>query len=47
LEEAVDHRDGLQRMPLPVGIDAVTFVNDLKPADVADAASWLSGRAAR
>jgi 3-dehydroquinate synthetase len=44
LEDAVDHRDGLQRMPLPVGIGNVTFINDLQPAEVACAAAWLAGR---
>jgi 3-dehydroquinate synthase len=44
LQEVVDHRDGLQRMPLPVGIGDVTFVNDLQPQEVTDATAWLEGR---
>jgi 3-dehydroquinate synthetase len=47
LEETVDHRDGLQRMPLPVGIGDATFVNDLTRAEVELAADWLADRAAR
>jgi 3-dehydroquinate synthase len=47
LQETVDHRDGLQRMPLPVGIGDATFVNDLSRAEVASAAAWLADRAAR
>jgi 3-dehydroquinate synthase len=47
LQEVVAHRDGLQRMPLAVGIGDVTFVNDLQPAEVADAATWLAERGAR
>lgn len=47
LQEAVDHRDGLQRMPLPVGIGDVTFVNDLCFEEVCDAAAWLGDRCAR
>ena len=44
LEEAVDHRDGLQRMPLPMGIGDVSFVNDLQPAEISDAVAWLADR---
>ena len=29
LEDTVRHRDGSQRLPLPVGIGDVTFVNDV------------------
>jgi len=29
LHETVLHRDGHQRLPLPVGIGDVTFVNDV------------------
>jgi len=47
LQEVVDHRDGLQRMPLAVGIGEVTFVNDLQPAEVVDAAAWLAERETR
>jgi len=47
LQESVDHRDGLQRTPLAVGIGDAMFVNDLSQAEVADAAAWLAERAAR
>jgi 2-epi-5-epi-valiolone synthase len=47
LQDVVDHRDGLQRLPLPVGIGDVTFVNDLRFAEVQDAVQWLSDRCAR
>jgi 2-epi-5-epi-valiolone synthase len=46
LQEAVDHRDGLQRVPLPVGIGAVSFVNDLQSQEIAEAAALLDARAA-
>lgn len=44
LEETVAHRDGLQRMPLPVGLGDATFVNDVSPAELAWAAVWLAER---
>jgi 3-dehydroquinate synthetase len=47
LQESVDHRDGLQRTPLGVGIGDAMFVNDLTRAEVGDAAAWLADRAAR
>lgn len=47
LQETVDHRDGLQRMPLPVGLGNATFVNDVSPEEIAWAASWLAERDAR
>jgi 3-dehydroquinate synthetase len=37
LEDTVRHRDGLQRLPLPVGIGAVVFVNDVTEAELAAA----------
>ncbi len=42
LQEVVDHRDGLQRMPLPVGIGAATFVNDVQLPEIAEAARMLA-----
>lgn len=47
LEETVAHRDGLQRMPLPVGLGDATFVNDVNLAELACAVAWLSERTAR
>lgn len=41
LQEVVKHRDGLQRMPLPVGIGAATFVNDVQLSEISDAARML------
>jgi 3-dehydroquinate synthetase len=34
LEDTVRHRDGLQRIPLPVGIGDVTFCNDLTVEEI-------------
>ncbi|NJQ00260.1 sedoheptulose 7-phosphate cyclase [Streptomyces zingiberis] len=34
LQDTVRHRDGLQRLPLPVGIGDVTFVNDVTPGEL-------------
>ncbi len=34
LHDAVRHRDGRQRLPLPVGIGGVTFVNDVTPEEL-------------
>lgn len=47
LEDTVDHRDGLQRLPLSVSIGDVAFVNDLQPVEIAAAAAWLTDQAAR
>jgi 3-dehydroquinate synthetase len=47
LEDTVEHRDGLQRIPLPVGIGAVTFVNDVQRAEMSDAAAVLDDLAVR
>jgi 3-dehydroquinate synthase len=40
LQDTVLHRDGQQRLPLPVGIGDVTFVNDVTPTEL-DAAVEL------
>lgn len=37
LEDTVRHRDGMQRLPLPVGIGGVVFVNDVAGAEIAAA----------
>ncbi|MBE3014680.1 sedoheptulose 7-phosphate cyclase [Microbispora sp. NEAU-D428] len=37
LEDTVRHRDGQQRLPLPVGIGDVTFVNDVTEEELAAA----------
>ncbi|MFE2108417.1 sedoheptulose 7-phosphate cyclase [Kitasatospora sp. NPDC059463] len=41
LADTVRHRDGRQRLPLPRGIGAGVFVDDLDGAELADAAGWL------
>ena len=41
LHDTVRHRDGLQRLPLPVGIGAACFVNDLTIAELSRAAEIL------
>ena len=41
LEETIRHRDGLQRMPIPIGIGAACFLNDLTAAELARAAEIL------
>ncbi|WP_245886396.1 sedoheptulose 7-phosphate cyclase [Kineococcus xinjiangensis] len=41
LEETVRHRDGQQRLPLPVGIGAATFVNDVTHQELDAALSSL------
>lgn len=41
LHDTVRHRDGLQRMPLPVGIGEACFVNDLTVAELSRAAETL------
>ncbi|AEV84575.1 2-epi-5-epi-valiolone synthase [Actinoplanes sp. SE50] len=38
LQDTVRHRDGWQRLPLPVGIGGVTFVNDVTAAELQAAA---------
>ncbi len=39
--DTVRHRDGLQRLPLPVGIGGACFVNDLTVAELSRAATTL------
>lgn len=46
LVDTTRHRDGLQRLPLPVGIGAATFVNDVSADELAVAAESVA-RAAR
>ncbi|MGH8907572.1 MAG: sedoheptulose 7-phosphate cyclase [Egibacteraceae bacterium] len=41
LEDTVRHRDGLQRLPLPVGIGAAYFVNDLTQSELTSAVAQL------
>jgi 2-epi-5-epi-valiolone synthase len=47
LADVVRHRDGRQRLPLPVGIGDACFVNDVSVAELADAARSLGTEAAR
>ncbi len=42
LQEVVAHRDGLQRMPLPVGIGVATFFNDLQRSEIDEAVELLA-----
>lgn len=42
LHDTVRHRDGLQRIPLPVGIGGACFVNDLTVAELSRATEILS-----
>ncbi|MFI5782806.1 sedoheptulose 7-phosphate cyclase [Nocardia sp. NPDC051570] len=44
LLETTRHRDGLQRVPLPVGIGGSCFVNDLTSSEIAKAAELLRYR---
>ncbi|MFF4032927.1 sedoheptulose 7-phosphate cyclase [Streptomyces sviceus] len=46
LRDTVRHRDGQQRLPLPLGIGRHRFVNDVTPAELREAARLLHGRAA-
>lgn len=41
LADTVSHRDGLQRMPLAIGIGSACFVNDLQPSELFTAADTL------
>ncbi|GGU25476.1 sedoheptulose 7-phosphate cyclase [Lentzea flava] len=41
LADTVRHRDGQQRLPLPVGIGSACFVNDVRPEELAQAAAAL------
>ncbi len=45
LRDTVRHRDGLQRIPLPIGIGRHHFVNDVTSAELRDAAKLLRERA--
>ncbi|MFF5096307.1 MULTISPECIES: sedoheptulose 7-phosphate cyclase [Actinosynnema] len=42
LEDTVRHRDGMQRLPLPVGIGDVGFVNDVTAEEIAAAVAEQS-----
>ncbi len=42
LAETTRHRDGVQRLPLPFGIGAATFVNDLTSAEIELAVAELA-----
>jgi len=42
LRDTVRHRDGLQRVPLPVGVGGACFVNDLTVAELTRAVETLS-----
>jgi 3-dehydroquinate synthase len=46
LAEAVRHRDGRQRLPLPVGIGNASFVNDVTDQEIATAVKDLDEYAA-
>ncbi|MFI0909819.1 sedoheptulose 7-phosphate cyclase [Streptomyces abikoensis] len=41
LQDTVRHRDGQQRLPLPVGIGGAAFVNDVTARELADAVAGL------
>jgi 2-epi-5-epi-valiolone synthase len=41
LADTVRHRDGLQRLPLAMGIGSACFVNDLQPSELYQAAATL------
>ncbi|RJO70658.1 iron-containing alcohol dehydrogenase [Nocardia panacis] len=45
LAATVEHRDGRQRLPLPVGIGQARFVDDVTVDELADAAEYLAARA--
>ncbi|MFF9002246.1 sedoheptulose 7-phosphate cyclase [Streptomyces achromogenes] len=42
LEDTVRHRDGLQRLPLPVGIGSARFVNDVVVEEIEQALATLA-----
>ncbi|WFE28331.1 sedoheptulose 7-phosphate cyclase [Solwaraspora sp. WMMD791] len=44
LQDTVRHRDGQQRLPLPVGIGAAVFVNDVREDEIAASAAELANR---
>jgi len=41
LEERVEHRNGLQRTPMPAGIGNCVFLNDIRPAEIQSAVNML------
>ncbi|MEW2620826.1 sedoheptulose 7-phosphate cyclase [Streptomyces sp. NPDC048106] len=45
LRDTVRHRDGQQRLPLPIGIGRHRFVNDVTPGELRDAARLLRDHA--
>jgi 3-dehydroquinate synthase len=45
LADVTTHRDGYQRIPLPLGIGGVVFVNDVTNKELAEAATILKGLA--
>ncbi|MFI6098253.1 sedoheptulose 7-phosphate cyclase [Lentzea sp. NPDC051213] len=47
LQDTVRHRDGQQRLPLPIGIGAAVFVNNVSEAELIEAASALAAEATR
>lgn len=47
LEDTRRHRDGQQRLPLPVGIGAATFVNDVTAQEIAAAVDQLHDLSSR
>lgn len=44
LEDRTYHRDGLQRVPMPLGIGGCTFVNDIKRDEIISAVKNLQDR---
>ncbi|MEU5426471.1 sedoheptulose 7-phosphate cyclase [Streptomyces olivoreticuli] len=42
LADTVRHRNGQQRLPLPMGIGSAVFVNDVTPSELAEAAEHLA-----
>lgn len=46
LADTTSHRDGLQRLPLAIGIGAACFVNDVQPSELSAAATSLRELAA-
>ncbi|MEU2868900.1 sedoheptulose 7-phosphate cyclase [Streptomyces olivoreticuli] len=42
LADTVRHRNGQQRLPLPMGIGSAVFVNDVTPSELAEAAEYLA-----
>ena len=41
LEERVEHRNGLQRTPMPAGIGNCVFLNDIRPDEIQSAVNML------